>query len=124
MRRTLAEGRYGWQVTDCTVTLTHSGFVPPSAVRLEQLFQLGRRLPEPDPAGADDRADLAGTTVLEPMHWFRLEIPADMLGAVLPALAPLRAVPAGSPRSGARCACWKATSRRRGCTVSSASCRR
>jgi ribosomal protection tetracycline resistance protein len=35
----------------------------------------------------------AGTTVYEPMHRFRLEAPADTLGALLPVLAALRAVP-------------------------------
>jgi ribosomal protection tetracycline resistance protein len=35
----------------------------------------------------------AGTTVLEPMHRFRLELPADLLGAVLTTLGGLSAVP-------------------------------
>ncbi|MFI6910233.1 hypothetical protein ACIBKY_53915 [Nonomuraea sp. NPDC050394] len=35
----------------------------------------------------------AGTRVCEPLHRFRLEIPADALGPVLPLLARLRAVP-------------------------------
>ena len=35
----------------------------------------------------------AGTVVCEPVHRFRLELPADTLGALLPALARLRAVP-------------------------------
>ena len=28
-RETLRQGIHGWEVTDCTVTLTHSGYVPP-----------------------------------------------------------------------------------------------
>lgn len=35
----------------------------------------------------------AGTTVYEPMHRFRLELTADMLGPALPVLVCLRAVP-------------------------------
>ena len=35
----------------------------------------------------------AGTRVLEPLHRFRLELPADTIGAVLPVLGRLRAVP-------------------------------
>ena len=31
IRRTLQEGLFGWQVTDCTVTMTHSGYVSPSS---------------------------------------------------------------------------------------------
>jgi hypothetical protein len=27
-RETLRQGIHGWEVTDCTVTLTHSGYVP------------------------------------------------------------------------------------------------
>jgi len=34
----------------------------------------------------------AGTVVCEPIHRFRLDLPADTLGAVLPVLARLRAV--------------------------------
>jgi len=35
----------------------------------------------------------AGTAVYEPVQRFRLKLPADLLGRVLPALARLRAVP-------------------------------
>ena len=37
--------------------------------------------------------DEAGTQVCEPMHAFRLELPADALGSALPVLGRLRAVP-------------------------------
>src|SRR5690606_12505781 len=39
----------------------------------------------------------AGTVVHEPIHRFRLDLPADSLGPVLAALSKLRAVP-GTPR--------------------------
>ena len=42
----------------------------------------------------------AGTQVLEPVHHFRLEVPADTVGAVLPVLARLRAVPRGQTTAG------------------------
>jgi ribosomal protection tetracycline resistance protein len=35
----------------------------------------------------------AGTVVCEPIHQFRLDAPADLLGSLLPALARLHAVP-------------------------------
>jgi len=38
----------------------------------------------------------AGTSVYAPMHRFHLEVPADTLGVVLPALARLGAVPEAS----------------------------
>jgi ribosomal protection tetracycline resistance protein len=40
-----------------------------------------------------DALTQAGTTVYEPIHRFRLEIPADTFGAAAPVLARLRAVP-------------------------------
>ncbi len=42
----------------------------------------------------------AGTTVYEPMHRFRLDVPADMFGSVLPVLLRLRAVPQTSAMRG------------------------
>jgi len=68
VRETLQHGLYGWQVTDCTVTLTHSGYLP----RQSHAHQ--------------------GFIVYEPIHRFHLEIPAETLGSTLPALAHLRAV--------------------------------
>ena len=54
----------------------------------------------------------AGTEVLEPLHAFRLELPADALGAALPALGRLGAVPARPPCAAGGRACWRARSRR------------
>ena len=31
VRETLRQGLYGWQVTDCLVTMTHSGYSAPRA---------------------------------------------------------------------------------------------
>jgi len=42
----------------------------------------------------------AGTGVYEPMHRFQLEVPADVLGAVMPVLSRLRAVPRTSTTRG------------------------
>ena len=84
VRATLQQGIHGWQVTDCTVTMTHSGYYPSSTAgdfRNLTPLVLMRALEQ------------AGTRVYEPMHRFRLDVPADTLGAVLPVLAHLRAVP-------------------------------
>src|SRR5258706_14959644 len=43
----------------------------------------------------------AGTGVYEPMHRFLLELPADTLGATLPALAKLLAIPLEQHTKGA-----------------------
>ena len=87
---TLRQGIYGWQVTDCTVTMTGCDYQAPP-----------RRWP--GSTAADFRLltplvlmgalKQAGTVVCEPIHRFHLEIPADTFGAMVSALARLRAVP-------------------------------
>ncbi|GAA3487456.1 GTP-binding protein [Streptomyces cremeus] len=89
VRATLHQGLYGWQVSDCVVTLTHSGFC---SVRSTAADFRGLT-----PLVLMSALRRAGTTVLEPMHDFRLEVPSAALGQVVPLLARLRAVPA-APR--------------------------
>jgi ribosomal protection tetracycline resistance protein len=94
---TLRQGLLGWQVTDATVTLTHSGYYP------RQSHAHARFDKAMSSTGADFRGltplvlmsalRQAGTGVYEPVQRFRLEVPAGLLGRVLPALARLRAVP-------------------------------
>ena len=45
----------------------------------------------------------AGTTVLEPVHRFRLEAPADALGPLLPLIGRLGGVPEAPVLDGAAC---------------------
>ena len=57
---TLGQGMHGWQVTDCTVTLTQFGLLGtaeplPRCLRQEHV-QHGRRLPQPDASRAHGRA--------------------------------------------------------------------
>ena len=96
VRATLQQGLHGWQVTDCRVTMTHSGYWPRQS-HAHQGFSKSM-----SSTGADFRGltplvvlsalRLAGTTVHEPMHRFQLDIPADTLGPLLPVLGRLRAV--------------------------------
>jgi ribosomal protection tetracycline resistance protein len=105
---TLRRGVYGWQVTDCTVTMTHSGYAPRQS-SAHGIFDKSM-----SSTAGDFRSltrlvlmralSLAGTTVYEPLHRFALELPADTLGPVLPALARLRAVPEAPMIDGAMCA--------------------
>ena len=90
---TLQQGLHGWQVTDCGVTMTHSGYWAPSSTAgdfrgLTPLVLMAalRR---------------AGTTVLEPIQRFRLDVPADTLAGVLPVLARQGALPFAPTVSGA-----------------------
>ncbi|MFI9559791.1 GTP-binding protein [Nonomuraea endophytica] len=97
VHETLRQGLRGWQVVDCTVTMTHSGYYPRQS-HAHQSFDKSM-----SSTGADFRGltplvlmsalRRAGTRVCEPLHRFRLEIPADALGPVQPLLARLRAVP-------------------------------
>ena len=61
VHETLRQGLYGWQVTDCTVTMTHSGYWPRQSHSHGTFdpdhVEYGRGLPQPDPAGADGRAE-------------------------------------------------------------------
>ncbi|WP_371600679.1 GTP-binding protein [Streptomyces sp. NBC_00564] len=97
VKETLAQGIHGWQVTDCTVTMTHSGYSPRQS-HAHQGFDKSMSSTGADFRGLTPLVVMsalreAGTRVYEPMHRFRLEAPADTLGAVLPVLAKQRAVP-------------------------------
>jgi len=81
VRATLHQGIHGWQVTDCTVTMTHSGYMSMSSTAGDF-----RNL---TPLVLMSALEQAGTRVYEPMHRFRLDVPADTLGAVLPRPGPV-----------------------------------
>jgi ribosomal protection tetracycline resistance protein len=107
VRETLQQGVYGWEVTDCVVTMTHSGYLPRQS-HAHQRFNKSM-----SSTGADFRGltplvvmsalQAAGTIVSEPIHRFRLDTPADTLGTILPALARLRAVPQTPTVRGSSC---------------------
>ncbi|MFE0511409.1 GTP-binding protein [Streptomyces sp. NPDC058964] len=107
VRETLGQGLHGWRVSDCTVTMTHSGYSPRQS-HAHQGFDKSM-----SSTGADFRGltplvlvealRRAGTQVHEPMHRFRLEAPADTLGALLPVLARLGAVPQTTGTHGSLC---------------------
>jgi ribosomal protection tetracycline resistance protein len=97
VRETLRQGIHGWQVTDCKVTMTHSGYAPRQS-HAHQGFNKSMSSTGADFRGLTplvlmDALKQARTRVCEPMHRFRLEIPADTFGTTVPTLARLRAVP-------------------------------
>ncbi|MEU1004246.1 translation factor GTPase family protein [Streptomyces tibetensis] len=97
VRETLEQGLYGWRVTDCVVTMTHSGYSPRQS-HAHQGFDKSMSSTGADFRGVTplvlvEALRRAGTRVHEPMHRFRIEAPADTLGALLPVLAQLAAVP-------------------------------
>ena len=99
-RSTLEQGLYGWRVTDCLVTMTHSGYWAKQshahAVFDKSMSSTARDFRQLTPLVLMNALERAGTCVYEPIHRFRLELPADALGDVLPALAQLGGVP-GTP---------------------------
>ncbi|KAA0941768.1 elongation factor G [Streptomyces apricus] len=107
VREALGQGVHGWQVVDCTVTMTHCGYSPRQS-HAHQGFDKSM-----SSTGADFRGltplvlmaalRRAGTRVHEPVHRFRLEAPADTLGILLPVLAALGAVPGTTRTHGASC---------------------
>lgn len=103
VRETLGQGPHGWQVPDCTVTMTHSGYSPRQSHAHQgfdkSMSSTGYDFRGLTPLVLTEALRRAGTRVYEPVHRFRLEAPADTLGALLPVLARLGAVP---ERTGAR----------------------
>ncbi|QEU97328.1 GTP-binding protein [Streptomyces kanamyceticus] len=105
VRETLHQGLYGWRVPDCTVTMTHSGYWPRQS-HAHGTFDKSMSSTAGDfrnltPLVLMDALRRAGTVVHEPMHRFRIDVPGDTFGAVLPALGRLRAVPHTPTTSGA-----------------------
>jgi len=84
VREALGEGLYGWQVTDCTVTVTDCGYRAPGTTAADF-----RKLTPPVLMRA---VEGAGTVVCEPVVRGRLEIPAESIGVVIAALGHLDAV--------------------------------
>jgi ribosomal protection tetracycline resistance protein len=97
VHETLQQGLYGWQVTDCTVTMTHSGYLPRQSHAHQgfskAMSSTGEDFRKLTPLVLMSALQQAGTMVCEPIHRFHLEFPADTLAAVLPTLARLHTVP-------------------------------
>uniref|UniRef100_UPI00403FE6E3 GTP-binding protein n=1 Tax=Streptomyces sp. f51 TaxID=1827742 RepID=UPI00403FE6E3 len=107
VEETLGQGLHGWRVTDCVVTMTHSGYSPRQS-HAHQKFDKSMSSTGADFRGLTPLVLIAalreaGSRVYEPMHRFRLEAPADTLGAVLPVLARQRAVPRSTRIDGSSC---------------------
>ena len=80
---TLAEGLYGWQVTDCLVTLTHCGYSvadgPPSRRGPTSTSYDYRQL---TPIVLRQALQRAGTVVCEPVLRVSIEVPNDAAAAI------------------------------------------
>ena len=78
VRRELGHGWYGWEVTDCVVTMTEAAYSvadgPPSK---RGPTSTSLRLPEGDPDRGRRALDRARTRVCEPVLRVFLEVPTD-----------------------------------------------
>jgi ribosomal protection tetracycline resistance protein len=105
VRETLRQGLHGWEVPDCAVAMTHSGYWAKQshshATFDKSMSSTARDFRQLTPLVAMSALKQAGTTVCEPVHRFALEIPPDTLGATAAALAALRGVPLRTDRRGA-----------------------
>jgi ribosomal protection tetracycline resistance protein len=92
VRETLRQGLSGWQILECAVTMTHSGYWSPTSTagdfRLLTPLVLMSALKE------------ARTVVCQPIHRFSIDAPTDTVGHVLSALARLDAAPPASAVDG------------------------
>ncbi|MGH7290251.1 MAG: GTP-binding protein, partial [Myxococcota bacterium] len=107
VRETLRQGIHGWEVTDCIVTLTHSGYAPRQShahARFDKsMSSTGADFRNLTPLVLMKALEQAGTLVHEPIHHFHVELPGDALGSVLPLLARLQAVPRAPTVRGSAC---------------------
>jgi ribosomal protection tetracycline resistance protein len=93
----LAQGLHGWQVTDCVVTMTHSGYWPRQS-HAHATFDKSMSSTAGDfrnltPLVLLSALRRARSVVLEPVHRVRLEAPAGTAGAIVRGLAGLGMVP-------------------------------
>jgi ribosomal protection tetracycline resistance protein len=107
VRDTLGQGLRGWQVTDCVVTMTDCGYWPRQSHAHQgfdkSMSSTGADFRQLTPLVLIEALRRAGTVVHEPTHHFRVEAPADTLGALLPVLAAQRAVPQTTETRGDTC---------------------
>ncbi|HET7477449.1 MAG TPA: translation factor GTPase family protein [Dermatophilaceae bacterium] len=106
VRATLTQGPHGWQVPDCAVVVTHSGYYARHSLGHAAFTK------SISSTAADFRylAALvlmtalrrAGTVVCEPVHHFELELPEPAYAAVLAMLPTVGGVPLETTQRGGR----------------------
>ena len=93
---TLRHGLRGWQVIDCSVTLTDTGYYPRQSHAHQgfskAMSSTGEDFRRLTPLVLMSALEEAGTVVCEPIHRFRLDVPADTLAVVFSALGRLGAL--------------------------------
>ena len=125
VRATLLQGPHGWEIPDCAVTITHSGYWGRHSVGhadfTKSISSTAADFRCLAPLVLMTAVQRARTTVCVPMHRFELEIPERLYATVLAALPRLSATPLETRQSGGRLVVG-ATCRRWPCTRSSSGC--
>jgi ribosomal protection tetracycline resistance protein len=97
VHESLRQGLHGWQVTDCLVAMTHSGYLGKHGLGHQyfnkSLSSTGEDFRKLTPLVVMSALRRAGTVVCEPIERFRLDAPADTVGSLVPMLARLGGVP-------------------------------
>ena len=92
VREALHDGLYGWDVTDCIVTMTKCTYsVPDGPPSRRGPLSTAADFRKLTPLVVRQALERAGTVVCEPMAHVRVELPAEAIGAVTAALARLGA---------------------------------
>jgi ribosomal protection tetracycline resistance protein len=104
VRSTLRQGPHGWDIPDCVVTITHSGYLGRHSLGHADFTK------SISSTAADFRClaplvlmtalERARTTVCVPVHRFELEIPDRLYATVLAALPRLDAIPLETNQTG------------------------
>jgi ribosomal protection tetracycline resistance protein len=93
VRETLREGPFGWQVTDCIVTMTRCTYsVPDGPPSRRGPLSTAADFRKLTPLVLMQALERAGTTVCEPIVRVSIETPAETVGAVLASVARLGGV--------------------------------
>jgi ribosomal protection tetracycline resistance protein len=106
VRTTLRQGPHGWEIPDCTVTITHSGYWGRHSIGhadfTKSLSSTAADYRCLAPLVLMTALERARTTVCIPVHGFELEIPERLYATVLAALPRLSATPLETTQSGGR----------------------
>lgn len=93
----LQQGPHGWEVTDCRVTLTHTGYYPRQSHAHAQfdksMSSVGSDFRSLTPLVLAQAIGRAGTEVCEPIARVAVTVPTDTLSSVLSAVARLGGIP-------------------------------
>jgi ribosomal protection tetracycline resistance protein len=92
VRETLREGLFGWQVTDCAVTMTKCTYAIPDGPPSRRGRSTAADFRKLTPLVLMQALERAGTAVCEPIVRVNVELPTATIGAVMAAVGRLGAV--------------------------------